>query len=62
MRILNYNTMLLTFAGNYAHEKRARLIGDADFMQGNDVIVLEEVFRNQEPAANILLNTLKSLG
>ncbi|WP_136103883.1 sphingomyelin phosphodiesterase [Streptomyces sp. S816] len=62
VRILNYNTMLLTFAGNYAHEKRARLIGDADFMQGNDVIVLEEVFRNQEPAANILLNTLKSHG
>ncbi|MFJ6618150.1 endonuclease/exonuclease/phosphatase family protein [Kitasatospora sp. NPDC091335] len=61
-RILNYNTMLLTVAGDWDHENRAKRIGNADFVQGNDVVVLEEVFRNQKPAAGILFDTLKNNG
>src|SRR5690554_1401633 len=58
-RLLAYNIFMLPeVLGAWNHQGRAQMIAQADFMQGQDVIILQELFDNG-PAAT-LLNGLKA--
>ncbi|MET1076717.1 MAG: sphingomyelin phosphodiesterase [Pseudomonas sp.] len=58
-RLLAYNVFLLPslLKPTWGQESRARLIAAAPFMQGQDAVVLNELFDN--PAASLLLDGLK---
>lgn len=58
-RLLAYNIFMLPeILGAWNHQGRAQMIAQADFMQGQDAIILQELFDNG-PAAT-LLNGLKA--
>lgn len=48
LKVLSYNTFLMsrTLYPNWGQEHRAQALTDADFFQGNDVVVLQEAFDN----------------
>lgn len=48
LKVLSYNTFLMskTLYPNWGQDHRAQAIADADFFQGNDVVVLQEAFDN----------------
>ncbi|MCF3174977.1 sphingomyelin phosphodiesterase [Streptomyces sioyaensis] len=48
LKVLSYNTFLMskTLYPNWGQDHRAQAITDADFFQGNDVVVLQEAFDN----------------
>ncbi|MES2818111.1 MAG: sphingomyelin phosphodiesterase [Pseudomonadota bacterium] len=59
-QLLTYNVFLLptSLKPTWGQEQRARLIAAADFLQGRDAVVLNELFDN--PAADLLLDGLKN--
>jgi sphingomyelin phosphodiesterase len=48
LKVLSYNTFLFNklIYPNWGQEHRGEAIADADFFQGNDVVVLQEAFEN----------------
>lgn len=48
LKVLSYNTFLFNklIYPNWGQDHRGEAIGDADFFQGNDVVVLQEAFEN----------------
>ncbi|KIZ15148.1 sphingomyelin phosphodiesterase [Streptomyces natalensis] len=48
LKVLTYNTFLMSknLYPNWGQDHRAQAIPDADFFQGNDVVVLQEAFDN----------------
>ncbi len=58
-RLLSYNIyMLPEVLGAWNHQGRAQMIAEAEFMQGQDAIILQELFDNGP--ADTLLNGLKA--
>ncbi|MBM4792516.1 sphingomyelin phosphodiesterase [Streptomyces sioyaensis] len=53
LKVLSYNTFLMsqTLYPNWGQDHRAQAIADADFFQGNDVVVLQEAFDNSSSDA-----------
>ncbi|ARF58580.1 sphingomyelin phosphodiesterase [Streptomyces gilvosporeus] len=53
LKVLTYNTFLMSknLYPNWGQDHRAQAIPDADFFQGNDVVVLEEAFDNSSSDA-----------
>lgn len=58
-KLLAYNVFLLpsTIKPGWGQQQRAALIAEAAYIQGQDAVILNELFDN--PASNILLNGLK---
>ena len=59
-RLLAYNVYMLPelFAGDWSHEQRAQMIPQSEVVQGQDAILLQELFDNGP--ATTLLNGLKA--
>ena len=60
-RLLAYNVYMLPelFAGDWSHEQRAQMIPQSEAVQGQDAILLQELFDNGP--ATTLLNGLKKV-